>query len=421
MVKPILVMINLYIFNESKGTADYGKGTYFNELPTALKGRDINVCLVQLFSDTPNDEPVESNGIRYWNISSPTIDISSNPNHINEIYYRNVMYLLQLHIKDTNRLIFHLNFMYSCPLAEELRRVFTCKIVLTIHYLDWCYSLLGNLSKFRSLLSQQDYSSRESYIIKEEVLDVKKLIKLTDKTICLSEDTRNILVNDYEIESNRLQLIFNGLPDSSHDQACKNLLRKKYRFPINDPIILFVSKIVYFKGLEYLLRAFRIVLNKVSNCRLLVVGNGSLNASLKECEDIWANVTFTGKLAKTKLSDLYTISDIGVIPSFAEQCSFSAIEMMMHSLPMITTTALGLAEMTENGISSLQVPLIERHGSMKIDTELLAEKILYLLEHPNVARLLGKNARKRYEERYEGELYRKNMLCFYYSLYKNKV
>jgi len=407
-------MTNLYIFNE--GTAAYGKGTYFNELTTTLKCSNINVCLIQLFSDTPNEDLMELDGIRYWHIPIPIKDTSLNSNRKDELYYRNVVYLLQLHIKGTNNLIFHLNFMHSRLLAEELRRVFTCKIVLTIHYLKWCFSLSGNLTQFRSLLSQQEDLSIESYKIKEEVREVQEFIKLTDRTICLSECTRDILIKDYEIESNRIHLIFNGLPDNTHARVNKDLLRKKYRLSINDSIILYAGKIDQYKGLEYLLRAFRIVLDRVSKCRLLVVGDGSVNSSLKECEDIWASVTFTGQLAKTKLYDLYSVSNIGVIPSFTEQCSFSAIEMMMHSLPMITTTASGLAEMTEDGISSLQVPVIEFPDKVEIDIELLAEKILYLLEHPDVALILGKNARKRYEERYRGEMFKKNMLRFYYSL-----
>ena len=92
--------------------------------------------------------------------------------------------------------------------------------------------------------------------------------------------------------------------------------------------------------------------------------------------------------------------------------------MMMHGLPMVTTSVSGLAEMTEDGISALHVPVVEHPEKMEIDVDLFAEKLLFLLDHPEEAKLLGANARKRYEKRYSGDVFRKNMLYFYDSLHE---
>ena len=167
----------------------------------------------------------------------------------------------------------------------------------------------------------------------------------------------------------------------------------------------------------YLVKAFRKLLKLFPDCRLVIVGNGNYDAFMQEAKDICMNITFTGLLVKKELFELYQIADTGVMPSFTEQCNYVAIEMMMHGLPMVTTAAPGLAEMTENGISSFQVPVIEHPDKVEIDTDLLAEKMLYLLEHPVEARKLGENARKRYEELYSGDVFRKKMLDFYHSLY----
>ena len=54
---------------------------------------------------------------------------------------------------------------------------------------------------------------------------------------------------------------------------------------------------------------------------------------------------------------------------------------------------------------------------MEIDTGLLAEKMLYLLQHPEERKRMGVNARKRYETVYSSEIFRQNMLHFYDSLF----
>ena len=148
----------------------------------------------------------------------------------------------------------------------------------------------------------------------------------------------------------------------------------------------------------------------------MIAGSGDYDIHIQAAKDICTKVNFTGLLEKKELCELYQISDIGVIPSLTEQCSYVAIEMMMHGLSMITAAAPGLAEMTEDGVSSLQVPLIEHWDKVETDTVVLAEKMLYLLQNPDERQLLGRNARKRYERLYSSELFRHNMLNVYQSL-----
>ena len=64
----------------------------------------------------------------------------------------------------------------------------------------------------------------------------------------------------------------------------------------------------------------------------------------------------------------------------------------------------------------LKIPILEYADRVEIDTDLLAEKIVYLLEHPKEAKQLGNNARKRYEKLYSEKVFRENMIEFYRSL-----
>ena len=220
--------------------------------------------------------------------------------------------------------------------------------------------------------------------------------------------------DEYKINPNKISVIYNGLTDCYHNPD-KTGLRRKYRIP-DIPIFLFAGRLNDMKGLSYLLRAFKIVTTQ-QKCHLIIVGSGHFDTFVKECEDIWMQVTWTGMISKDKLFDLYTIADVGMMPSFTEQCSYVAIEMMMHGLPIIGSDSTGLSEMIVDEETGLHVPVNEYDDKIEIEASLLADKMLYLLHHPIERQRMGQNARKRYEEIYSEEVFRNNMLDFYQSLF----
>lgn len=406
--------MNLYIFNESSRAASYGIGTYIRELIVALKYSDINICVVNLNSARKQIKYEEIDGILHLFFPSPVQWKKDHQTHW-RLYHRNVVYWFKLHIHNQKELIFHLNFHLKEDFAAELKKAFDCKVVLTIHYFDWCFRLSGNIFRFRNILEaeqvKQDLNQLEESIRKD-----KEFFQIVDHIICLSNNTRQILQDDYKINPNKITTIYNGLTDRSTIIE-KNLLRQKYHISLDVPIILFVGRVDNSKGLKYALQSLRIVLETYPDCRFIIAGNGDYDLHMPECEDIWMNVTWTGLINKKKLYELYAIADIGVMPSFHEQCSYVAIEMMMHGLPIIGSTTTGLCEMIENNVTGLHIPVIEYTDRAEIDSSLLAKKIIYLLEHPTETKLMGKNARRRYLKNYTSEIFCNSMLEMYKSLY----
>jgi glycosyltransferase involved in cell wall biosynthesis len=91
-----------------------------------------------------------------------------------------------------------------------------------------------------------------------------------------------------------------------------------------------------------------------------------------------------------------------------------AVEMMMHALPLVVTATSGLNEVVDEN-SGLKVPLTELPDKVEIDTSLLAQKILHLLQNHGGAKKLGKNARKRFLEKFSVYIFRENMIRIYIS------
>jgi glycosyltransferase len=407
--------MNLYIFNQTRRGALFGIGTYIRELTMALTGSDINVCVVNLTSEKPQIQTEEIDGIKYWYLPSAIVDQRTTSDQKQwELYFRNVVYLLQLHIKDKKDLIFHLNFFESGKLAEELRNVFDCCIVAVAHFSGWGFTVFDNPERLRHILKEEQPDSSFGENLKKSFEEERFYYSKADRIICLSNYMKEILCRDYGLSAAKISIISNGLVDNG-ELFDKGTLRKKWNIAPREKVILFAGRVDKVKGLSYLIKAFREVLKKNRNCRLIIVGSGDYDPHFQEAKDICTKITFTGLLEKEELYEIYQIADVGVVPSLFEPFGYVAVEMMMHQLPVVVTTTSGLNEIVDD-TCGLKVPITILPDDVKIDAMLLSEKILYLLKCPTEAKQKGQNGRKRYLNKYSSKIFGRNMIEVYKSV-----
>ena len=340
--------MNLYIFNESSRAAVYGVGTYIRELSATLKDSDINVCIVHLRFEKPDNETAEPDDVCHLYIPPP---INYNAPlfwmHQYELYYRNVVYLLRLHIHETERPVFHLNYNKSGKLAEELKKTFDCRIVVSAHYADWSFSVYDNLPQLRLRLKEErldDFGKNLKKSFEEE----RAIYTKADRVICLSNYMFNILCQDYELDATKISIIPNGLTDTAKTKSDKIVLRKKRKIPTKEKIILFAGRMDEIKGLKYLINAFRNVLHVFPQSRLVIAGDGDFSKYTKESQDICSKITYTGLLDKEQLYEWYCLANLGVVPSLFEPFGYVAVEMMIHRLPIVATSTSGLNEVVDS-------------------------------------------------------------------------
>jgi len=138
------------------------------------------------------------------------------------------------------------------------------------------------------------------------------------------------------------------------------------------------------KKIEVIIKAVAIVKKKIPALTLGIAGHGIIEDDLKELvknlglED---NVKFLGILNKTELNGLYSASKMFIITSISEVQSMTVLQAMASALPVIGVQAAGLEEYITPGTGILVNP-----G----DPEALAQKVIYLLRHPEVRRKLGR-------------------------------
>lgn len=404
-------MYNLFIFNETSRAAVYGIGTYVNELVNSLKMIDyLNINVVTIRDNNPEFELKETDGIKYWRI--PLSKYLINKQQYN-VYYKNVVAILKKYVGDTENMIVHINYLQCFSLLENLKQVFNCKIITTVHYMNWCFDLQGNRLRLKKLLERKDLTETEAAtltIFESET----KLLQNSDAIICLSDYTLGILCNESEVPANKIKVIYNGLQDCTIDNVDKNKIKERYYLNTGEKIILFAGRLDIAKGVDILIKAYQKVLEHIPNSRLVIAGEGNFKEYLSIADNIWAKITFTGRIDREKLFDFYSIADVGVMPSTHEQCSYTAIEMMMHGIPIVATKTTGLTEMIDN--NGIKIPVTELEDNVEIPFELIAEGIIKILTNNELLKDLSVKSRQRYCDYYTSELMKQNTLNYYQEI-----
>lgn len=153
--------------------------------------------------------------------------------------------------------------------------------------------------------------------------------------------------------------------------------------------VFFTGRLVYYKGVDVLLKAF----SKVNNCELFIAGTGELENSLKayaEKHNLADKVHFLGFLPDDELKQAYADCDIFVLPSVVKSEAFGIVQLeaMVYGKPVINTALpSGVPHVSLDGETGLTVPPSNANA--------LAKAINRLAENKELREELGKKAAQR--------------------------
>jgi len=407
----------IYIFNSATRAALYGIGTYINQLTSCLNRECLDLEVIYLYGE--GREVTVSKEKNYRQITIPNVIYRSTRE--SDYYYRNITYLLDEYIPQDKNIeyIFHLNFMSNPKFISYLRRRYKCKIILVSHYTNWSFSLLGDEKKLLSIVNKipKKRTIEEKQIYKNIQADIM-MIKKCDRFVCVADHTLNTFLKISDIDKSKCHVINNAIKDEYKEISKKKLLSLKTKWWIseNTKVILFVGRLDEVKGIAPLIKAFKNLLKTNPNTHLILAGDGDYSRWLKEAENCWTKISFTGRLDKRKITELYQIADVGVVSSIHEEFGLVALEMMMHKIPIIVGDTGGLSEIVKDNITGLKVPIRTLKGKREISPQLLSNKMKLLLDNDFFASEIAKDGRNRFLEKYEISLFRDKLLTLYESL-----
>ena len=223
---------------------------------------------------------------------------------------------------------------------------------------------------------------------------VRRLTPSMDRLIAVSRAIVAKLVAEGRTPA-PVELIYNGvdLQKYTFTEACCTL-PEEYGFPEGSPLVGVVARLEPEKGHATLIEAWPLVLERVPEARLLIIGEGSQRETLEAqadglgllgeaCEPDrcvgtrkarpGAKVLFTG--LRDDVPAVTAALDVAVLPSYREAQGLAILEAMALRRPVVATRVGGVPEMIESGRTGLLVP--------PKDAAALADAIVRLLtDHP---------------------------------------
>lgn len=151
------------------------------------------------------------------------------------------------------------------------------------------------------------------------------------------------------------------------------------------PIVLFVGRLVYYKGIQHLVRAVENL-----DVNLLIAGNGPYYSTLKMQSMNMPNVHLLGEVSESMITAYYRAADMFVLPSVSRAEAFGLVQLEAFSagLPVICTDlTTGVPYVNVHGETGLVVPVE--------DDAALAQAIQTLAADPDLRRKMGAAALER--------------------------
>ena len=172
-------------------------------------------------------------------------------------------------------------------------------------------------------------------------LKFKKACQQADTVVAISEQTKRDIIDFYNIESSKIQVIYQSCDPIFYKNAVYTeggILRKKYNLPPN--FILYVGTVNERKNLLGLIQALKAIENQ-QDINLVAIGDGGAYfQKVKKYvveNGLQKRVYFIPKIDFTDLPTIYKLARVFVLPSFFEGFGIPIIEALWSGTPVISS------------------------------------------------------------------------------------
>lgn len=174
---------------------------------------------------------------------------------------------------------------------------------------------------------------------------------LADKIIAVSQATKDMIVANYDIPADKIDVSYNGFEPTDFDEGYEfdnssydYLTRMKEK---GYTVVSTVGRFTLQKGLYHMMRAAALAISKQPKMLFMFAGDGEQRDELlRQSADlgISSNVMFTGFVRGKQLRDIYSLSDIFVMSSVSEPFGLTALEAAHHGNALVITKQSGVGE-----------------------------------------------------------------------------
>jgi len=238
---------------------------------------------------------------------------------------------------------------------------------------------------------------------------------VADKVVAVSDEARSLVLR-CGARADKVVTVYNAVDESVFLPRSKVDCKTKLGISRSSKVILSVGNLIPRKGFDYLIRALPLVLSKVPDALLIIVGYGPQKEaliSLVKSMGLEDRVVIAGSIPTSHLCLYYSAADVFALASFHEGHSMVLLEAMASGLPVVATRAGGNIETVVHGKNGYLV-------SPK-DVASLADSITKILGNVSTMKNFRNESLNIYKEKFSEAKQVQKMAEIYSSLVDNKL
>jgi glycosyltransferase involved in cell wall biosynthesis len=271
-----------------------------------------------------------------------------------------------------------------CQYAEKTAEIASVENFDIIHAHDWMTfpAAMAAAEVSQKPIVTHIHSTefdRSGERVNQVVYDIERAgMENARRVITVSNYTKNIISNRYGVPAEKIEVVYNG----AGDDGCNHWDRQGDK---RDKIVLFLGRVTFQKGPDYFIAAAKKVLEKMSNVKFIMAGDGDMMHRMIEYAaylGIGHKVLFTRFLRGADVKRMYQMADLYVMPSVSEPFGIAPLEALKNNVPVLISKNSGVAEALKN---ALKVDFW--------DVNQIANKIIAVLKHPPLSQMLIENGR----------------------------
>lgn len=219
--------------------------------------------------------------------------------------------------------------------------------------------------------------------------------KHCDRIVSVTDKLRDELVRLYSVPESKIYVINNGANTDVFKPLGLEQTRKKLRLENSKKYVCFVGNLAAWQGVEFLIHASPLILEKCPDTHFLIVGDGVMKDKLMEIAsklELSDKFTFTGRIPYEQVPLYINAADVCVAPFIKERNS----KIGLSALKTYEYLACG-KPIVASGISGVKDLIEASDGGISVtpeDPEQLATAVVRLLLDENTRAIMGEKGRR---------------------------
>jgi len=261
---------------------------------------------------------------------------------------------------------------HICSSLYKIPHVITFHDVFLAHnkdyWKDWMSKQVGGNAPF--------YASTFAKLIERLVLRLNVSAFHT-----VSEASKRDLIK-FGVAADPICVIPNGIDISQYQGKDDDMPSYNQRL---EPIAVFVGRLVFYKNVETVIKAYKNVIRVIPNAKLIIIGVGPHKDNLiKDAEEIHDNIKFTGRISHDEKVKIIKKSCFMVFPSYIEGFGIAIIEGFACGKPVLVSDVRPSKDIVRDGYTGFVLPTF--------DVVAWTDKIIELFKNQDMLAEMGKNA-----------------------------